>query len=592
MMNPTVDNPSLLRGRHTCDNCGSSDSLGYYEDHTHCFGACNKTWFYEDTERSMSNNKVEDIDFNDIIETLDQISSLPMRGVKERNLTRDVMEFYGVHSEVNEDGTFGTRYYPWHVDGKLVAYKGRTLDKKWFMKGDTQCMKRQGCGLFGQHLFSGGGRMLIITEGLDDAIAVQRAYAEKYKGKRYPVVSLFNSNGEAQVVNNLEWVNSFDSVILWPDKDPAGEAVMDNIAKLCTPGKVKIVDSGDCKDANEVLVKSGVQALTNLIWNAVSYSPAGFVRGEAIWDAFKTRENVAVLPYPDCIGGLNKKLKGMRKGEITLFVSGTGLGKTTITKEAMMKIIAEPNEKLGIISLEEDVGETAQKFIEMELGKDVMDEDNPVPEEEKYAAYTKLFGDENVIILDHQGSVSDQSLISKMRALCAMGCGYIVLDHITIAVSEGNEGLTGNEAIDKMMSDLLKLVKSFPVWLGVISHLRKTGAGAKPFEEGHMPSLDDIKGSGSIKQISFDIIAFSRNTVAENEREKNTISMRILKARFTGQTGDCGKSYYNHATRRLEYIPWNSVESAGNMFKDIDKEPDFKKPDIKKSPSLEEQMGL
>jgi twinkle protein len=576
MKNPTIDNPRLLRGRHFCDGCGSSDSLGYYEDHYTCFALCKKTWFYEDTERNM-NQHVEEINFEDIIETLDQISGLPMRGVRERNLTRDVMEFYGVHSEVNEDGTFGTRYYPWHVDGKLVAYKGRTLDKKYFMKGDTQCMRRDGCELFGQHLFSGGGRMLIITEGMDDAIAIQRAYAEKYKGKRYPVVSLFNSNGEAQVINNLTWVNSFEQVILWPDKDDAGEAVMNNIAKLCDPGTVKIVDSGDNKDANDVLINEGINALTNLIWNAVAYSPAGFVKGKEIWDRFKDRKNVAVLPYPDCISGLNKKLKGMRKGEIALFVSGTGLGKTTITKEIMMKIIATPDEKLGIISLEEDVGETAQKFIEMKLGKDVMDEDNPVPEEEQYQAYKDLFGDGNVIILDHQGSVGDESLISKMRALCAMGCGYIVLDHITIAVSEGNEGFSGNEAIDKMMSDLLKLVKGFPVWLGVISHLRKVGSGNKPFEEGNMPSLDDIKGSGSIKQISFDIISFSRNTIAENEREKNTIRMRILKARFTGLTGDCGSAFYNHKTKRLEYIPWNSTESADDMFKDMGKEPDFKK---------------
>ena len=49
------------------------------------------------------------------------------------------------------------------------------------------------------------------------------------------------------------------------------------------------------------------------------------------------------------------------------------------------------------------------------------------------------------------------------------------------------------------------------------SHLRKApGGGMSSFEEGKLASIDDIKGSGSIKQISFDIVAFARNLVADN----------------------------------------------------------------------------
>ena len=38
-----------------------------------------------------------------------------------------------------------------------------------------------------------------------------------------------------------------------------------------------------------------------------------------------------------------------------------------------------------------------------------------------------------------------------------------------------------------------------------------------------------LKGSGSIKQISFDIVAFARNLVADNATERNTIKFRVLK---------------------------------------------------------------
>jgi len=176
------------------------------------------------------------------------------------------------------------------------------------------------------------------------------------------------------------------------------------------------------------------------------------------------------------------------------------------------------------------------------------DKSDPGTEEEQRAAYDSVFGDERIVLLDHQGSVSDDSLIDKIEHLALMGCKYVILDHITIAVSEGIKGKTGNEAVDSFMSDLLKIVKKHGIWLGVVSHLRK---GEKPFEEGHMPSIDDIKGSGSIKQISFDILAFCRNMVAEEVTVRNTIKLRVLKCRFTGLTGDCGSTRYNPMTGRL-----------------------------------------
>ena len=137
--------------------------------------------------------------------------------------------------------------------------------------------------------------------------------------------------------------------------------------------------------------------------------------------------------------------------------------------------------------------------------------------------------------------------------MALMGCKYLILDHITIAVSEGAEGLGGNEAVDKLMSDLLKIVKKHNIWLGLISHLRKAPGGGKSFEEGNLASIDDIKGSGSIKQISFDIIAFARNLVSDDDAERNTIKFRVLKSRFTGKTGSAGAASYSTETGRLTY---------------------------------------
>jgi twinkle protein len=235
-------------------------------------------------------------------------------------------------------------------------------------------------------------------------------------------------------------------------------------------------------------------------------------------------------------------------GEIVLFTSGTGSGKSTVIKEIVLDILAETENMVGMVSLEESVGDTAEKFIGMKMETRLVQSQ---PEDKQKEAFEAVFGDERLVLLDHQGSVSDESLVYKMEYLALMGCKHIILDHITIAVSEGQGDKTGNEAIDAMMSDLLKLVKKHNIWLGVISHLRKGKNDQKAFEEGRLPSLDDIKGSGSIKQICFDIVAFARNMIAPDVVERNTIKFRVLKARFTGDTGDAGQVCYNTSTGRL-----------------------------------------
>ena len=55
------------------------------------------------------------------------------------------------------------------------------------------------------------------------------------------------------------------------------------------------------------------------------------------------------------------KLFGMRLGEITLFTSGTGSGKSTVVKETILNLLEQSDTKVGLISLEESIGDTATK---------------------------------------------------------------------------------------------------------------------------------------------------------------------------------------------------------------------------------------
>ena len=173
----------------------------------------------------------------------------------------------------------------------------------------------------------------------------------------------------------------------------------------------------------------------------------------------------------------------------------------------------ETDIKVGVVSLEESTRDTLMGLQSLYLNKRIHLPDVHISDSEREESLLWLeetCGD-RLVMLDHQGASVSDELMDKIRYLVAIGCEYIYIDHITIAVS-GEENQ--NKAIDGFMEALLKMAKRHMVWFGVVSHLRKTGGDKKSFESGGIPTDDDLKGSGSIKQIAFTIIALVRNKMA------------------------------------------------------------------------------
>jgi twinkle protein len=406
--------------------------------------------------------------------------------------------------------------------------------------------------LFGQDTFAGGGKKLIITEGEIDALTVAQAHWEKY-GKIFPVVSIPSASTLKPLLENREWIRSFSEVVLWFDNDEPGKKAIEKAIRLIGSDKVKIVKS-NLKDANAVYMeegKDGYYEIMQVIWNAEDYVPSGIVSKEDLWERLVEYNNKVSVPYPPCLEGVTVKTKGHRGGEIALFISGTGAGKSTLLKEDMLYILQNTEDKIGIVSLEEAPEDTARKLAGMELELNPANEE--IPLDILKVGFDNIFGDDRIILLDHSDlSMKDDSIIGKIEYMALSGCKYIYVDHITILVSEGVDGLSGNEAQDHTMNELLRLVKRNPeVWIGLVSHLRKVPTGGTSFEQGRLPSLDDIKGSGSIKQVSFDIIAFARDMTLDDDIKRNIIQMSVLKCRHTGLTGPVKGAFYVYETGRL-----------------------------------------
>ena len=531
-----IESSKYAKRHHACSKCTSTDAAVTYQDGmTHCF-SCNSS--YGSTTKTNQIEEKED-EMHQPTQVPD-IAGYDTRGFEERLITKTVSEHFGVRVGYDDARNISEHYYPYTTKGRVVGYKVRSVPKAFRVLGSL------GDQLFGQNVAEGSLK-LVITEGELDAMAVAQSWLNQKK-PIYPVVSLASASDMKAPLAQREWLRGFKEVVLLLDNDEAGQKATEKLSRIIGIDRVKIGTLKQ-KDASDALLADPTgNSIQRAIWDAKPYSPAGIVQGEELWEAYQQRLATVSVPFPKCMTGINEKTKGMRMGEITLFTSGTGSGKSTLIKEIILQLLDTTDDKVGLVSLEESIGDTTEKLITMVAKK------KEPSDEEARAAFDTIVSSDQLLMLDHQGSVSDQSLTDKIEELCLLGCKYLILDHLTIAVSEGADGLEGNAATDKVMSDLLKICKQNNVWLGVISHLRKASGGNQTFEEGKLASMDDIKGSGSIKQISFDIIAFARNLIAEDETERNTIRMRVLKSRYTGFTGDAGAAHYDINTTRLNYV--------------------------------------
>ena len=97
-------------------------------------------------------------------------------------------------------------------------------------------------------------------------------------------------------------------------------------------------------------------------------------------------------------------------------------------------------------------------------------------------------------------------------------CDFVILDHITIAIS-GLDIDNERKATDVLMTRLRSLAEEAGVGLLVISHLKRVDG--QPAEEGGAISLSHLRGSQALSHLSDGVWALERNQQADDLREKN-----------------------------------------------------------------------
>ena len=111
--------------------------------------------------------------------------------------------------------------------------------------------------------------------------------------------------------------------------------------------------------------------------------------------------------------------------------------------------------------------------------------------------------------------------------------------------------------IDTTMTKLRSLVERTGIALFLVSHLRRSTNDSRNHEEGGRINRSQLRGSHSIAQISDNLVGLERNQQSEDARSPTTL--RILKNRYSGETGTCGELTYDINTCRFTE---NEIETA------------------------------
>lgn len=508
-----------------CSDCGSKDNLGVYTDHTYCFGC--KITKYFNSQETAPQNEIQKED-NDMIDGV--IQALPKRKINEE--TCKVFNYeqgYYNNQPVHIANYFNKNY-------QKVAQHLRFADKSFIWLGDINSIT-----LFGQQNWRDGGRMIVITEGEIDAMSVSQLQKNKY-----PVVSVPSgaSSAKKYIKKELEWLSKFENIILMFDNDEAGIEASIECANILPVKKVKIAKL-PAKDANELLQQEKGDVIISAIWEAKTYTPQGIILGEDTKDLLLKDDEVESIPY--CWNGLNEKLLGIRFGELVLLTAGSGTGKSQVCREIAYDIISK-GFKVGYIALEESVKRSIRGIVSIPVNTPLH---NPqirktIPDEIIIKSWEKL--KDKICFYDHFGSSDSEDLTGRIRYMVqGLDCKVIFLDHISIVISGLEEG-DERRLIDNTMTKLRSLVEELKCAMFVVSHLKRP-EGKTGHEEGHHTSLNQLRGSHSLAQLSDAVIGFERNQ--QSESESNIMNVRVLKNRFSGDTGIATTLIYNKQSGRL-----------------------------------------
>jgi twinkle protein len=497
----------------SCEACGSSDGNAVYDDgHTYCF-VCEK--YVAGEAQAASSPRAARVPSDLILGG--EVTALPSRRIRE-----DTCQKFGYRViDYRGHKAHAAPYY--NANGEIVAQHLRTRDKDFPWLGDASEALP-----FGSHVWPKTGRMIVVTEGEVDALSMSQV-----QGNEYPVVSIGcgAGTGEATKVRkyfakHLDYFRGFEKVVLMFDNDEPGRDSARAAAEVL--GGTACIAELPLKDANEMLVEGRTKELINAMWRAKPWSPEGVVAlADIVEEVLATPAQGKSYAWPV----LTEATFGRRPGQIVVVGAGTGAGKTDFLIQDAAHAIIKHDEAVGLFFLESTPRDVALRIAGKIKRKVFHVPDGSWTQEELEEAVRELAATNKVFLYDNFGISEWDRIKARIRFLAhSHGVKYFVIDNLSAFSAVADDE---RRELERVMAEIAGLAQELEAFMWVVSHLA-TPEG-KSHEEGGRVMARHLKGARAISHWAHYIIGLERNQQSDDEEERRTSIVRVLKDRFTGR---------------------------------------------------------
>ena len=476
---------------------------------------------------------------------------LPQRPVTVRNGAIEYMASRGIGAEICKRYELTTRtdnknilVFPFYDDAGVLQFvkyrntkfkKGVDKNKEW-SEADTMPI------LFGMKQCVDFGR-LVITEGQIDSLSVAEC------GIDNAVSVPTGANGFTWLANCWDWITKFESIVVFGDNEH-GKITLADTLRARLPQPVKVVRKKDYlgeKDANDILLKYGKQAVVTAVENAE------MPKLENVKD-LSTVQSVDINALPKIktnIPDVDRVIGGLIMGQVVLLTGKRGHGKSTFMSQLVCEAL-DQRENVFIYS-----GELAdyhfKRWIDFQLAgteyiKTVQNVygDNEYTISEGVIRQISDWYKGRAYIYDNNWLPDDDVEIESLpdtieKVIKQYGVRLVCIDNLMTAMESVRENDQLYLAQSNFVGKLKKIAVKYDVVVILVAHPRKSKL---EFDN------DDVSGSGDITNKVDVVMSYQR---VENDDTCDS-KLSITKNRLFGKyaNGDNAiKLCYSEKTKRI-----------------------------------------
>ncbi len=443
----------------------------------------------------------------------------PEKPFEPKELAIAYLESRGISSKTAKQyeitmkaGTNNILVFPFYDEaGELQFIKYRKTDfTKEKDKNKEWCEKNCKPILFGMKQCKDFER-LIITEGQIDSLSVAEA------GIINAVSVPMGANGFTWVPYCWDWLSKFKEIIVFGDYERERITLLDEISKRFA-NKVKHVKEENylgCKDANEILLKHGPEAIREAVKNAVAL-PVNKVLSLA------DVENVNIFELAKLKTGL-KELDdtlygGIPFGIVCLIAGKRGDGKSTLTSQIMGQAVEQGYTTFAYS------GELPNYLYKSWFDFQIAGR-NHITENKKDGRISRFITNPNQELINNwyreKAFIYDSRIIEDdepedliktiIQAIKQYGVRVILIDNLMTAMYiDEKQGSDKYDQQGRFVRELTKIALQYDCLILLVAHRRKNSFTTD--------ANDEVSGSGDITNLAGMVLSYDRGNKADFDR--------------------------------------------------------------------------